>query len=213
MKTLSFIRKDFLLAKRFVLIIMGLVIVLPLYVSMSLPEIAGMTSFLFTTIFSEMILLQYIAMTELKYPKVETLLCSTPYSRRNIVCAKYLFFLLIFGYCFVVYWIMSLFLPVQIPFSAEAILVTLLIMSIVFGIHTPIQFKFGVENTKYAFMIVLFGISFGAPIVVGWVSTIDVPMLANIPIPAFRLGAVLGSALVLTASAWASIAIYSKREL
>lgn len=211
--TLRLIKKDFLLAKKFILIIMGLVIVLPLFVALSMPESAGVTSFLFTTIFSEMILIQYISMAELKYPKAETLLCSSPYSRRDIVIAKYLFYLLVFAYCFVSYWIMALILPGRVAFSLDIILLTLLIVSVVYGIYMPMQFKFGVEKTKYAFMVILFGVSFGTPVVTGWAQRINFSFWETIPPIALRAGAAAITVLILAVSAWASVKIYAKKEL
>ncbi|MCS4465621.1 ABC-2 transporter permease [Clostridium botulinum] len=117
------------------------------------PEFLGFGAFLISTIFAEFMLYQYVSMTELKYPKADALLCATPYSRRSIVAARYIFLLLIFVYCVLAYSIVSLILPQVKLLSLSNVLAVMLISAILFGVYTPIQYKLGYEKTKYFFLL------------------------------------------------------------
>jgi ABC-2 type transport system permease protein len=210
---LHLIKKDFLLAKKFIWITMGLVIVFPLFIILREPEVSGVSVFLFTVIFAELPLGQYISMTELKYPKAETLLCATPYTRKVIVTAKYVFSMLIFVYCCVVCGVMALVFPEQMIFSVDAVLVALLVTSMIYGVYTPIQFKLGVEKTKYVSMVILMAGTAGAPAVFNLLSGIDLALLFRLPFHVLRIGSLLTAALILGLSLWVSIRVYTKKEL
>jgi ABC-2 type transport system permease protein len=210
---LHLIKKDFLLAKKFLWITMGLVIVLPLFIILREPEVSGVSIFLLTVIFAELPLGQYISMTELKYPKAETLLCATPYTRTAIVIAKYVFSMLVFVYCCIVFSVMALIFPEQTIFSVDAVLVALLVTSTIYGVYTPIQFKLGVEKTKYVSMVIIMAGTAGAPAVFNLLSGVDLTLWFRLPIHVLRIGAMLTAALILGLSLWVSIRVYTKKEL
>lgn len=211
MMILHLIKKDFLIAKKYILLIMGAVVVLPIFIAGRVPELMGTSAFLLTVMYAELILGQQISMTELKYPKVEALLCSTPYSRSNIVIAKYIFFLLIFAGCCILYGIISIVIP-QIELSIGVVIVALLANTIIYGIYTPFQYKLGVEKTKFVFMIILMAISFGAPLIINQIAKIDFSPLSSIPVVVQWAVIAFTSVIVLAVSALVSIKMYSKRE-
>jgi ABC-2 type transport system permease protein len=212
---LHLIKKDFLLAKKFLWITMGLVIVLPLFIILREPEVSGVSIFLLTVIFAGLPLGQYISMTELKYPKAETLLCATPYTRTAIVIAKYVFSMLVYAYCCIAFGVMALIFPEQTIFSVDAVVVALLVTSMIYGVYTPVQFKLGAEKTKYVSMVVLMAAGFGSPTVFNLLSGsgIDLTLLFRLPIPVLRIGAMLTVGLILGLSLWVSIKVYTKKEL
>ena len=209
----QFVKKDFLLSKNFFLIIMAMVIGLPLFIASRSPEILGVGSFMLTVIFAELILGQYVAMIELKYPKVNALLCAAPFSRSDIVVAKYIHFLLVFVCCCVVYGLTTLMMPSIPSITPFAILMTLLIHVVIYGIYTPFQFKFGVEKTKYAFMIILFAASFGTPLIYNIVSGMDLTIFSNLPEGMKYLILITLVVMILGISIAMSIKIFSKNEL
>lgn len=211
--TLSLLKKDLLLAKRFIWMIAILVIVLPLFILARTPGLSGASSFLLTVLFAELILGQYIAMTELKYPQAETLLCSTPYTRKSQVLAKYMTFMLVFGYCCVVYAAMALVFPQAMPFSVDAVLIGLLCSSLIYGVYTPVQYKLGVERTKYFFMIILLLAAFGMLLMLNLFSHIDLSQLATIPVVVWRVAAAAASCLLLWLSIGISVRIYRRKAL
>jgi ABC-2 type transport system permease protein len=209
---LHLIKKDFLLAKRYILFIMGIIILVPVFIALRAPEIMGAGAFFLTVMYAELMLGQQISMTELKYPKAEALLCSSPYSRSSIVMAKYIFFLLIFAGCCILYGIISLTVP-QMDLSVGAVMTALSVNAVIYGIYTPFQYKLGIEKTKFVFMAILMAVSFGAPLIIILIAKIDLSPLAGIPVAGLWAAMAFASAAVLAVSAWVSVRAYAKREL
>lgn len=161
---IQLVKKDCLIIKKYLVFMSLFLIGSIIYFSFRLPKNSGMTIFLIIVIFVEFLLHQSICMQEMKYPKAAALLCAAPYSRKSLVEARYLFFSAIFIYCYAVYQLISLFLPQVHPLEPGASLFSLAVVAIIYGTITPVQYKFGYEKTKYIFMVVLMGSSFGIPL-------------------------------------------------
>ncbi|MRB24889.1 ABC-2 transporter permease, partial [Bacillus thuringiensis] len=83
------------------------------------------------------------------------LLCATPYTRSAFVKAKYLFLLVVFLCASIIRMIISIIIPSGIEnLSINALGITFLVVSILFGILLPFQFKFGFDKTKMISFIV-----------------------------------------------------------
>lgn len=216
---LQLVKKDFLLIKKHLILLVILPFAAPLLILIQashliqLSQILGLISFVFSVIFSVFMFYQYVLMAEMKYPKAEALLCTTPYSRSTLVKARYAFLLLIFAYCCVAYNVLAL-LFVKMEFITPlSYLIVLLILVIIFGIYTPIQYKLGYEKTKYFFMILIMG----SPLVLTLLIKVNIkvdftgfsamPMFIQYLIPIVAIIAVLFISITL------SIKIYSKKEL
>lgn len=95
---LHIVKKDFILAKKNLLIMLVSAVVNPLFIYSRLRfTSASFASFLITVLFIEYNLFNMVAMQEDKY-KGSVLLCTTPYTRNSVIKTKYLFILVIF-YC------------------------------------------------------------------------------------------------------------------
>ena len=92
----SLVKKDFLIVKKYVGIMLIVSFLIPPFMLWRTPEAAGAIGFILAAVFSVFMLTQYIFLKEHQYPKATTLLCATPYPRRLIVISKYCFCLIIY---------------------------------------------------------------------------------------------------------------------
>lgn len=210
---LNLVKKDFLLIKKYIFMMMLMIIAIPFFVMWRIPGLLGIVTFLIIVIFSEFILYQYILIEEMKYPKASALLCASPYLRRDIVIARYIFLLLIFIYCCIVYNIIAIFLLKTKYLTPVHMLAALLILVILFGIYTPIQYRFGYEKTKYFFYIIILITPFLMP-------TLGKMNISSAFMKAMELSAIFQSLillilsiLILIISVLLSVKIYAKKDL
>ena len=210
---ISLVKKDILLVKKYMLMMMIITVAIPIFILWRMPQFLGFVAFLISTIYTELMLCQFVSMTELKYPKTDALLCAIPYPRRTIVVARYTFFLLIFAYCVLAYSLVSLIIP-QIKFlSLSNVLTVLLILTTLFGVYTPIQYKLGFEKTKYFFTIVIVATPFLSPTLTKLGISLDLNWLSSMPLFVWILIMIAMIILVLSVSVITSINIYEKKEL
>ncbi|MBZ9607530.1 ABC-2 transporter permease [Clostridium estertheticum] len=207
------VKKDILLIKKYLLLLVTFPFAIPLFMMIQPSQFWGLSAFLLSVIFSVFMLYQYVLMAEMKYPKAEALLCSTPYSRSSLVKARYAFLLLIFAYCCVAYNVLAL-LFVKIEYlTPYNYLIALLISVILFGVYTPVQYKFGFEKTKYFFMILIMGTPFLLTVLIKANIKLDFTVLSAMPILVQYLIPIVAIIAILFISMNISINIYSKKEL
>ena len=210
---LHLVKKDILLVKKYLPLLMILPFAIPILVMIQVSQLLGLSAFLLSVIFAMFMLYQYILMAEMKYPKAEALLCSTPYSRSNIVKARYIFLLLIFAYCCVAYNILALLFAKIEYLTPSSYLITLLISVILLGIYTPIQYKLGFEKTKYFFMILIMGTPFLITILAKVNIKFTFTDLPALPMFVQYLILIVAIIAILFISMNVSIKIYLKKEL
>ncbi|KAA8674515.1 ABC-2 transporter permease [Clostridium sp. HV4-5-A1G] len=207
------IKKDFLLAKRYVVIMLFMSAAIPLFILWRAPVFTGLVSFLSTVIFTELILYQYISLAEAKYPEVDALLCAAPYTRSSIVEAKYAFFLVVFIICFIVYSVLAFFIPQIGKLDLRTVLSVFLFCAIPYGVYMPFQFKYGYEKTKFAFILIIMLVSFGIPLIYNANISVDISAFSNMAAIAQYILLITAAVLVLGISMMISINIYMKKEL
>lgn len=207
------IKKDFMIVKKYVLIMLAVAFLIPLFVLWQAPQIPGSMAFVLSVIFSLFMLLQYVSMKEYQYPKAAVLLCATPYPRNKLVQSKYGFCLMIYIACCVIYWIETLLIPALGKLSLEFVLMVFFCISILIGTYLPVQFKLGYEKTKFAFMVVIMA----SPFLLPQLAKLDVGVATNtinsIPPMLLNLIIVLVSIFVLIVSAFVSAKIYDETDL
>ena len=215
MKVLSLIKKDILLMKKYLVIVLAISVVFPIFIYYKAPSLAGFTSFLMTAIFAVYMALQSISMTETKYPKAEALLCASPYMRKALVFARYLFYLCIFCVVWVVFQAIGLAIGDFTSISFHDTALSLLIGSILLCVYLPLQYKLGFEKMKYLLMILILLTPFSLPYIVDWLekTTIDFSFVSSLS-EWIRTTLYLLFALVINAiSLVISTKIYEKKEL
>lgn len=164
------VKKDLILAKKYVVAMFIFAIIGPIFIISKLGFSNGSSiSFLITVLFVEFILFNMISGSEDKY-KGSALLCTTPYKRNGVIKAKYLLIFVIYMGCFILFNVATV---IGASFGLERLTVTsvgtsLLVVSIFFGILIPVQIHLGYEKTKYVSFIIVFITPFILPSFVQW---------------------------------------------
>lgn len=207
------VKKDFLLVKKYVLIMITLCIILPLFLIRSLPEYAGILGFVLITVYSVSMLLQYVFLKETQFPKASALLCALPYPRKDVVLSRYIFCVIIYLACCLIFGIETLLVPQLGTFGFTMPVMLFLVISLFLSIYLPVHYKLGYEKTKFFFIIIIMGSSFVFPQLIKIERGMDLSFLDMLN-PAILLGSVfLFSIIILVASAIISMKIYKKADL
>lgn len=151
----SLVKKDFLIVKKYVGIMLLASFLIPLVMLWRMPEAAGTMGFTLTVIFSIFMLTQYVSLKEYQYPKATTLLCALPYPRKMIVLSKYCFCLIIYVVCCLVFGIDTLIFPRLGTFDTRMAAILFLVITILLSIYFPALYKLGYEKTKFVFVIII----------------------------------------------------------
>ncbi|KOS28574.1 ABC transporter permease [Bacillus anthracis] len=213
---INLVLKDFMLVKKYSLILLIFAAVAPIYVSSQIQlNDGGLVGFLITVLLTEHILFSTISKFEDQY-KGAALLCAIPYTRNTFVKAKYLFLFIIFICISIIRIIISIIMPSGIEkLSVNALGITFLILSILFGILLPIQFKFGYDKTKFISFFTCFLIPFVAPTLIRGVQSIHIDFTITFPFPQITQDWMLCfiSLVISLVSMIISLKIYAKKDL
>ena len=176
------VKKDFILAKKYLLFMLIFSVVGPIFIYSKIGFNNGSAvSFLITVLFVEFILYNMTSMSEDKY-KGASLICTTPHTRNGVIKAKYLFVLIIFVGCFILY---NLATVIGASVGVERLDIasvgnSLLVISIFYGILIPVQIKFGYEKTRFIFFILIFLTPFVLPYIIQWYQSANLSVNFNI---------------------------------
>ncbi len=212
----SLVKKDFILGKNYLLILLVFAIVGPIYMTTAIKfSSGGFMNFFPTALLIEFMLIGTVSMAEDKY-KGATLLCTTPYTRNSLVKARYIFILIIFFCNYIIYTITAFIAPIGIPkLNVFTFGISLLFLIVFFGIGMTIEYKFGYEKTKYVSMCVIMLIFFVVPSIAKWLISNNIGFKISIPFSTiiqnlfpYVLALVIG-----VISMNLSIRIYSKKNL
>ncbi len=216
-KTISLVKRDFFLIKRYCIVLLLMEIAIPLLCVYKAPQIFefGCAVFALTYLFTAYMAIQSISIAETKYPKVEATLCAAPYSRKQIIFGRYLFMGVLFAATVVIYGILSALFPGMPMISVMDATITLLIGAVFMGIMLPVQYKLGYEKMKYVYMVIIITMPVSIPFIGKFLSAhpIDLSGLLNLSVFAKGGIALVISALLIAASMLVSVKVYSKKEL
>lgn len=214
---LHLIKKDLILAKKYLLFMLIFAVVGPIFIYSRLGfDNGSFTSFLITVLFVEYIIYNMVSMQEDKY-RGSALLCTTPHTRNGVIKAKYLFIFVIFIGCFLLYNLAAAIGASTglTRLSINNVGIVLLIISVFFGILIPVQTKFGYEKTKYIFFIIIFLTPFILPAIIEWVQSTGININYDLAISQsikawipFVIAVLMG-----VISMMISIQIFSKKNL
>lgn len=206
------IKKDFLIVKKYVLIMLVAAILIPPVMRWRTPEFAGTFGFILSVIFSVFMLLQYVSLKEYQYPKAATLLCATPFSRSMMVLSKYIFCISIYVACCIIFGIETLLIPGLGTSSIALFILMFFVTSVFIGIYFPIQYKLGYEKTKFAFAVIIVASPFVLPVLMR-MDTVNWGFFASIPAYLLYGGVFAGGIIILLLSSILSIKIYNATDL
>ena len=151
----SLVKKDFLIVKKYVGIMLIVSFLIPPVMLWRTPEVGGTMGFTLAVIFSIFMLTQYVSLKEYQYPKATILLCALPYPRKMIVLSKYCFCLIIYMVCCLIFGIDTLIFSKLGTFDIRMAAIILLIITIVLSFYFPALYKLGYEKTKFIFVIII----------------------------------------------------------
>ncbi|MEJ8545301.1 ABC-2 transporter permease [Brevibacillus borstelensis] len=211
------VKKDFLLAKKYWIVMLVAAFVLPIFIHTRVDFITGgFLGFFISTLFIQYLLFNTVSMIEYKC-KGAALLCATPYTRRAMVRAKYVFILAIFAGCYMLYSLSALAIPALAEsLSASEVGLAVLILAVFFGTMIPVQYRYGYEKSKHIFMFILFLFPFVFPVMLKSMMQANRFELHDvIPLPQTVQGLFFGvlALLILGISMELSVRIYAKQSL
>lgn len=210
---LNLVKKDFLLVKKNLLFMAAAAFGFPIYLSASIQ--AGFLIFLLTTLIIQYVLFSSVSAVEYKY-KGSALLCATPYTRNALVIAKYVFNVAVFIGCYILYTGAALLFPgIVVMLDVSMFGMSLFIMTVVFGILIPAQYRFGYQKSKYIYMAFFFITPILLPVLAKWLQTNPVNLEIQLPFPHWieSLFPYLLAMLIGFISIRISINIYSREDL
>lgn len=222
------IRKDFLLAGKYVIVMIIFIVAaqaLPMVFAAQTAVQSG--SFLIGLVFGQLIFYSTLSQLDGRYPKATALLCSAPYIRDTFVKARYVLLMLLFVLSYIVNIIVTLIIGATPLLSPTAVLVALLVDVIIFGIYIPLDFKYGFTKVRFIYVGLILVIAFLPQLFVRLFSTIDsgsqssntniidsiLSGVQSIPMPVLCLIMVLATIAVLYISIRKSIKIFNRKEL
>lgn len=160
------LKKDILIVKKYVLIMLAAAVLIPPFMLWRVPEYAGVLGFMFSVIFCVFMLLQYVSLKEYQFPKAATLLCAAPFLRKMLVLSKYIFCVAIYAACCIIYAIETFVIPGLGRIDATLFLLMFLMTSVFIGIYLPVQYKIGYEKTRFAVLIVIMASPYVLPLLI-----------------------------------------------
>lgn len=214
---LNLIKKDFLIIRKYVLMMVATTIIIPLFLlwqsQETLSAIMSFIGFTFATFFAVFMLLQYLMQKEFQFPKAATLLCAMPYQRKHMVLSKYCFCLIVYAGACLIYWLETLLIPALGGFPPMMPLIILLAVAIMLSAYFPIQYKLGFEKTRFVFIITIIATPYLLPLLYKANFFSAFSWIDDIPVAILALVIILFSMLCLGISAFISIRIYDKQDL
>lgn len=160
------LKKDILIVKKYVLIMLAAAVLIPPFMLWRVPEYAGVLGFMLSVIFCVFMLLQYVSLKEYQFPKAATLLCAAPFLRKMLVLSKYIFCVAIYAACCIIYAIETFIIPGLGTIDATLFLLMFLMASVFIGIYLPVQYKIGYEKTRFAVLIVIMASPYVLPLLI-----------------------------------------------
>ncbi len=209
----SLVKKDFLIVKKYVGIILIVSFLIPPFMLWRTPEAAGAIGFILAAVFSVFMLTQYIFLKEHQYPKATTLLCATPYPRRLIVISKYCFCLIIYAVCCLIFGIDTLIFPELGAFNMQIAVITFFAIVMLLSLYFPALYKLGYEKTKFIFVIIIMVSPVLSAFLFKSENGIQLDFLDTVSTTAIIIFCIIVSLVVFAISAILSIKFFEKRDL
>ena len=212
MMLFSLVKKDFLIVKKFFLLILMGAVIIPPFMLWQMPELASVLSFIFSVVFAVFMLLQYLSIKEYQSPKAATLLCATPFPRKMMVLSKYIFCMIVYIISSGIFGIETLIIPGLGTLSIKMFTLMFLATSVFISIYFPVQYKLGFEKTNYLFGVLIIA----SPMCLSKImrtGSLNVGFLSMLSPYLVYGGIVLIGFVVLAISVSLSIKIYGKADL
>ena len=204
------LKKDILIIKKHVLIMLAAAVLIPPFMLWRVPEYAGILGFMLSVIFCVLILLQYISLKNINFKGSLSAMRSNFHENDGIVPVHFLYCRL----CGLLHhlYIEALIIPGLDTMNAAMFFLMFLVTSVLISIYLPIQYKLGYEKTKFAFTVVIIASPFLLPQLMK-MENFNLNFLSEFS-PILICGSVLLlSCMILAVSAALSIKFYNRTDL
>lgn len=209
---LHLVKKDFLIVKKYLLIMLAAAVAIPPVMLWRAPEYGGAMGFILTVIFAVFMLLQYVSLKEYQCPKASVLLCAAPFPRALLVLSKYIFCMLVYAACCLIFGLETIIAPQLGSLRPDVLALMFFVTALVVGLYLPVQYKLGYEKTKFVFVVVIMA----SPVITAALFNLENtnfdPLLTAPPILVYG-GIVLAGLAVLAISACLSVRFYGRADL
>lgn len=164
----NLVKKDFLLVKNYILVMILFSIGMPIFMFKEAPELVGFSSILYGTLVLMLSFMAYhmISMEEMKEEGM-VYIQTIPISNTSISLAKFAVIFVVFILVSFIYFILSRIGITNVgSIGIKDILFTFLLIELFFSIYIPLTFKLGYVKLQ----MVSAGIIFTTPFIIGLVS-------------------------------------------
>lgn len=157
------LKKDFLLIKKNLYAMCAILAIVPFLIMKSTDlESVETIGLIYVGTFIVIVMSQYLAVRDFQFPKAETMLCALPYSRKQLVMARYCL-------CIVVSFLLACFFALENYLISgihlirlESVLLLIFIIFTFVAIYFPIQYYYGYEKTRFIFLVSILLLTFGS---------------------------------------------------
>ncbi len=224
---LALIKKDLLLIRRYVVLLIALNLSVPFIMTMNTSFVGPMGFFIIVSATAYLVLIATGA-KEMQYPRAASLLCAAPYSRGMMVLSKYVVIFLPYGFSCAAFWGMSFLKPQIGGMTPGMAVMGFLTLAVAVGIYMPLQFRLGYEKARYLIMAAYLVLVCGAPMLSTAVSnsvktgalqafsglfSSAAAVLEGTAPAALAVGLLAAGIAALAVSVGASVAIYERVDL
>lgn len=222
---IQLLKKDFVVARNYILIVLIVLVGFQIFFANfgptnEFPVYTNAIGFLMSIILCTIIIFNVLSQYELRYPKVTAYFCTMPYLRSTFVKAKYISLIAIFLFGLISNTIVSLVANAEALLSVPAMLLTLMVTIIVFGIYIPFEFKYGYIKTRFFFVVIVLLIAFVPNIVANFLPSLDATFIESVidtfsQVPTFAWCLIFAAVIVagFCISMRQSIKIFENKEL
>lgn len=212
MMIFNLLKKDVLIIKKYVLIMLAAAIIIPPFILWRVPEFTGKLGFILSEIFCVLMLVQYVSLKEYQSPKAATLLCTTPFSRKMMVLSRYIFCIAVYAACCIIYAVETLIIPGLGTADTMMYFLMFFVIAVFISIYLPIQYKLGYEKTRFVCSAVMVASPFLLPYFMK-MGSLNLDFLSALSPILVCCCILLISCAVLAASAALSVKFYNETEL
>lgn len=206
-------KKEFLLIKRNILWISAILAVLPIFITFSndLKSIEGI-GLVYVGVFITILCVQYLSLADYQFPKGETLLVTLPYSKKQMIFARY-------SFCLSLPLIITLLFALETALISDtkllrldALIILISIVSLFLAFYLPVQYRYGYEKTRFIFLVSILVLTMGSNVALSHIDKAMIQKLAGLSTMQFMFGLLGISAILLCLSMIVSIKIYENKD-
>lgn len=213
---INLVIKDFVLLKKYLLILVLAAIAWPIVISYQ-GDSGSMLFLIPIVLITVLEIAMYLQVSKDEdVSRGSALICATPYTRRTFIEAKYLFIYISFIGILLTQIVASIISPsLQAGLNLTMIGTAFLAVSLLFGALIPCQIKFGFDVVRWIFFGFAFLIPFSLGPMVRWYQSLGIQFSFALSVPDSVQIVLLYVIAVLIAlvSMYLSIRIYNKKDL